>query len=82
MSILPSWRNQGLGTILLDAMINWTRLNPCIEKMTLRVISTNLHAIELYKKFGFQEEGRNVRGLKYCDGSYADFIFMGLDVRS
>lgn len=82
MSIMPNWRGLGLGFILLEALIGWARSNSGIEKMALRVIDSNVRAIELYKKFGFLQEGRCVRGLKYSNGTYADFIFMGLDVRT
>jgi ribosomal protein S18 acetylase RimI-like enzyme len=52
-----------------------------LEKIKLSVIATNERAIGLYKRFGFQEEGRRLRELKYSNGSYADTILMARIVR-
>ncbi len=78
MSVLPDWKDKGIGSILLKSLIAWAQSNPKIEKINLRVLSNNQPAIELYKKFGFKEEGRKYREVKYSDDIYADDIHMGL----
>jgi RimJ/RimL family protein N-acetyltransferase len=77
MGMLPKARRRGLGTLLLNQLIEWTKSVPQLEKINLRVISNNPRAMGLYRKLGFQEEGRRIREIKYSDGSYADEILMG-----
>lgn len=78
MSVLPDWKNKGIGSILLKSLIAWAQSNPNIEKINLRVLSHNQQALVLYKKFGFKKEGRKYREIKYSDGTYVDEIHMGL----
>ena len=42
------------------------------EQVELEVVDGNERAKSLYKRFGFQETGKNYRSLKYDDGSYRD----------
>lgn len=76
MFILKEWRECGIGKMLMEAMMNWAEANPLIEKVTLGVFSTNTRAHNLYKKFGFTEEGRCPKDMKLKDGSYIDSILM------
>ena len=76
MAILKEWRGLGVGSILLDTLIHWAESNPAIEKLNLRVLRSNNRAIAMYKKFGFVEEGRCVREIRYEDGTYADELLM------
>lgn len=74
------WQDKGVGKTMLTALIEWARKNPLVERIELRVRSTNLRAIELYKKVGFKEEGRFVRRIKTNNG-YIDDVSMALFVR-
>ena len=76
ISILPAYRGLGLGSAIMETMIDWATANPVIEKLALGVWSRNEPAIGLYTKMGFVEEGRKVREVKYADGSYDDCICM------
>lgn len=76
ISILPDYRGNGLGTEIMQVMIDWATEHPLIEKLSLEVWSNNAPAIGLYEKMGFIEEGRKVRQLKYADGSYDDMVCM------
>jgi ribosomal protein S18 acetylase RimI-like enzyme len=49
-----------------------------VERIELRVRSSNTAAIELYRKLGFAEEGRFIRRLKIGPGTYLDDIAMAL----
>jgi RimJ/RimL family protein N-acetyltransferase len=69
-------RDKGIGTALLQSLIDWATENPLIEKLTLAVFSTNHRAIALYRKLGFQEEGRCPRDMKLADGTYIDSVLM------
>jgi RimJ/RimL family protein N-acetyltransferase len=76
MGMLPELRGKGLGSLLIKQMIAWAQDVPQLEKINLRVISTNQRALNLYTKFGFEEEGRRTQEFKYRDGSYADEVLM------
>ena len=76
ISILPAFRGVGLGTAIMETMIDWAAAHPLIEKLALGVWAANQPAIGLYQKMGFIEEGRKVREVKYADGSYDDCICM------
>jgi RimJ/RimL family protein N-acetyltransferase len=76
ISILPEYRGVGLGSAILQAVIDWASGHPVIEKLALGVWAGNAPAIALYEKMGFIEEGRKVREVKYADGSYDDCILM------
>ncbi len=76
MSVRPEFRRKGIGIALLQSLVDWAEENPVIEKVTLAVFATNRPAIDLYKKMGFLEEGRRVRGIKIADGKYVDDILM------
>jgi RimJ/RimL family protein N-acetyltransferase len=79
MTILPEYRNNGIGRALLETLINWAKNNSKIEKVCLEVMEDNLGAIQLYKNLGFFEEGRKAKGVKLDDG-YQDLILMALFV--
>lgn len=79
MTILPEYRNYGIGRALLETLINWARNNNKIEKVCLEVMEDNFGAIQLYKNLGFFEEGRKAKGVKLDDG-YQDLILMALFV--
>jgi RimJ/RimL family protein N-acetyltransferase len=76
LSIRREYRGIGLGTAIMETMIDWATAHPVIEKLALGVWAKNERAIRLYKKTGFIEEGRKVREIKYADGSYDDCICM------
>ena len=67
-------QNKGVGSLLMDKLINLSEsLN--IIRLELCVFRDNYKAINLYKKFGFKEEGIKVKSaLK--NGEYADEIMM------
>jgi RimJ/RimL family protein N-acetyltransferase len=76
ISILPEYRNNGLGKAIMQTMIDWATEHPTIEKLALGVWAKNVPAIALYEKRGFIQEGRKIKEVKYADGTYADCICM------
>lgn len=76
MSLLPDFRGAGIGREMLNALLSWAKENPRVEKINLRVHAKNASAIRLYKKAGFEEEGREVKGAKLAEGIYDDVILM------
>lgn len=79
MTVLPEYRNYGIGRTLLATLINWAKNNSRVEKVCLEVMEGNLGAINLYKTMGFVEEGRKIKGVKLED-CYQDLILMALFV--
>lgn len=76
VSLLPSYRNAGLGTALMRSAEQAGRERG-IEKLELTVRSTNTRAVALYERLGWQLEGRAVRAFKQ-EGVYEDRLYMGL----
>lgn len=70
------FRESGIGFIMMNILIKWAEDNPAIEKLTLNVFSSNIRAINLYKKSGFNEEGRCPKDMKLADGTYVDSVLM------
>lgn len=81
MSVEKSFRDQGLGALLIQGLIHWATNNKVIEKINLNVHSNNERAIALYKKMGFLVEGIRKRDLKYENAMYIDTIVMGRFVK-
>lgn len=76
MGVEPGWRGVGLGSLLMQRLLDWAEAEPGVEKVALAVFATNKPALQLYRKFGFIEEGRRLRELKMGPGRYVDDILM------
>ena len=74
LMVNSDYQNKGIGSLLMDKLINLSeRLN--IIRLELCVFRDNYKAINLYKKFGFKEEGIKIKSaLK--NGEYVDEIIM------
>ena len=55
MGIISNYRNQKIGTKLLQAALDHVKKYKLFEKIELSVYTDNLPAIQLYKKFGFSD---------------------------
>ena len=75
----PGQTGQGHGKALIRYAIEWARRSDRVEKIELRVRSTNPTAIALYESFGFVREGELKKRVKLIQG-YADDICMALFV--
>ena len=75
MGLLPSYRGKGLGSKLLESVLNQAKQFG-LEKVELNVYTTNKPAIALYKKFGFEQEGL-IRKYRKLDRTYFDCLAMG-----
>jgi hypothetical protein len=74
------WQKKGIGTKLLEHIIEWAKKSGVLEKIQLNVRASNLSAISLYQKMGFREEGRIKNRVKLRN-RYIDDVIMGLDLR-
>ena len=52
-----SYRNEGLGSIMLNKLIEIAKLETDIDSITLEVNSNNIPAQKLYEKYGFKTVG-------------------------
>jgi putative acetyltransferase len=79
MGVLSEYRGKGLGTLLLQACLEHAS-KIGLEKVELSVYSTNVVAIGLYKKFGFQQSGL-IKSYRKLNGRYFDCVQMELFLR-
>lgn len=56
IAVHPEYRDFGIGTMLMESLISICKIENVIG-ITLEVRVSNQRAINLYKKFGFVEEG-------------------------
>ncbi|NBG67151.1 GNAT family N-acetyltransferase [Acidiluteibacter ferrifornacis] len=80
MGILSEYRNGGLGTALMDAIIKWARANPILELIWLQVYAQNHVAISLYHKMGFVDHGI-IPGFFKHQNQYYDNLTMSMRVK-
>lgn len=70
------WHGQGVGTRLIETMLdiadNWLML----ERVELSVLRTNPRAQALYERHGFVVEGVRMKAVKSA-GAYVDEVMMG-----
>ncbi len=74
----PGHTDRGVGRALMSDIVAWASSDHRVEKIELLVRATNERAIQLYRKFGFVEEGRFIKRIKLQDGRYLDDIAMAL----
>ena len=79
ISVLKDYWGKGIGTSLMNSMLDWAKNTKKIRKLNLRVRTDNYHAISLYKKFGFEIEGCVSREFQ-IDNQFYDTYFMGLKI--
>lgn len=77
MMVRDGCRGQGVGSALLEACLEWTR-SMNAHKLALSVWPHNDAAIGLYKKYGFEVEGRLVKHYRRRSGELWDALLMGL----
>jgi ribosomal protein S18 acetylase RimI-like enzyme len=77
MAVVREWRGRGVGSALLEAAIDWSRERG-LHKLSLSVFPHNEGAIALYRKYGFDEEGRRVKHYRRASGELWDAVEMGL----
>jgi putative acetyltransferase len=78
MSIDGDYRGQGVGTAMLLAAIEWARAQDGVHKIELDVWPHNAAGIALYRKVGFEIEGRRRRHFRRRNGELWDTILMAL----
>jgi len=74
IAITREFRGLGIGEALLTAGLDWAR-SVDVRKVWLGVFATNDRAIRLYRRLGFEEEGR-LRDQVVLDGRPVDEVFL------
>jgi len=77
MSVKKEYRNQGIGSRLIEYAINWAKGTGVIKRIELHVFETNSRAINIYNKYGFIIEGKKQKSIK-VNGGYVNELIMAL----
>jgi putative acetyltransferase len=75
MAVRDDWQGKGVGTALMRAALELADKWLNISRLELEVYTDNEPAIALYKKSGFQIEGKCVQA-DFRDGKFADIYMM------
>lgn len=79
MGIETDFRGQGYGRDLLNFCMTWARAQKTLEWIDLSVFAQNISAHNLYKKFGFIENGRIIDKFR-IQGQIIDDISMSVKI--
>ena len=77
ISVSKSEWGHGVGSKLLEAVIDFARNTAYAEIISLEVRQDNVRAIRLYEKYGFEKIG-SFPGFLKINGEYIDFDLMNL----
>ena len=69
--------NNGLGSLLLEEVVEWAQASGILRRLQLTVQTRNQAAVHLYQKNGFVIEGRQDRGAYIEEGKFIDVYLMG-----
>ena len=75
MSVRDDWQSKGVGTAMLQALVDLADKWFNLTRLELEVYTDNEPAVRLYQKFGFKTEGTQVRHA-FRDGQYVDTHLM------
>lgn len=81
MASRRAWWGSGIGTAMMRWLIDWAAAHPKIHKLSLSVFADNQRTISLYRRFGFEEEGRQIRETQREPGVFVDDILMARFVK-
>jgi putative acetyltransferase len=74
--IHQDYQGAGLGTALMVMLLNVANEHS-LHRINLEVVADNETAVYLFRKFGFNVEGRRVEAYKAMDGGLHDILLMG-----
>ncbi|MEO1771157.1 MULTISPECIES: GNAT family N-acetyltransferase [Enterococcus] len=78
ISILKEFWGLGLGSLLMEEILYWAQESQVIRRLELTVQTQNARAVQLYQKFGFQQEATMIRGARSNHGEFLDVYLMSL----
>lgn len=77
ISIRKKYWGIGLGSEIMNYLIDWAKSNKITKKINLLVREDNIRGVKLYEKFGFEKEGLLKKDI-CVNGIYYNTITMGL----
>ncbi|KAF9013509.1 acyl-CoA N-acyltransferase, partial [Cyathus striatus] len=77
IAFLPQFWNKGYGTEAINFMLTHGFKQLGLHRIALQVYEFNEHAVEVYRRLGFVEEGRAREAIWY-DGRWWDIIEFGM----
>jgi L-phenylalanine/L-methionine N-acetyltransferase len=75
IAVHPDFQRRGLGSALMAALCDYADRWAQWTRLELSVFVDNEAAVALYRRFGFEHEGR-MRGFALRDGEYIDVFMM------
>ncbi|WP_019240935.1 MULTISPECIES: GNAT family N-acetyltransferase [Bacillus] len=75
--VKKAYHGRGIGSQIIQQLIDWAKSNGVTTRIQLDTRCDNVGAVELYKKFGFEIEGR-LKNATLLNGAYYDLYVMGL----
>ena len=79
MTVSKNYWGQGIGKAIMNACIECAKEAGYIQ-LELDVVADNTRAIELYKKLGFIEFGRNPKGFQSKYSGFQELVYMRLEL--
>ncbi len=76
ISILKEYWGMGIGTLLMEELIEWAKESQTIYRLELTVQARNERAVHIYEKMGFEVEARMPRGARSDAGEFLDVYLM------
>jgi len=76
--VLPEFTKSGVGTALMNKLVNWAKKESLIERLEVSLYSDNYKVLKLYKKLGFVQEGLQKKASKGKNKNYQDIINLSL----
>jgi RimJ/RimL family protein N-acetyltransferase len=76
IGMIKGYRGYGIGTDLIQEALRLAKLKG-LTRVELTIWHTNINAISLYKKLGFEVEG-TLRKAIFVDDNYVDLICMAV----
>lgn len=76
ISILKDYWGFGLGSLMMEELIEWAKESGVIRRLELTVQHRNQRAVHVYEKIGFKTETIMARGAKTDDGEFLDVHLM------
>lgn len=77
--ILKKNCGMGIGGKLMQQCIDWCK-DRNVTQIELSVVADNKQAINMYENFGFKTTGTIPKAMRYDDGTFADELFMILEL--
>ena len=79
ITVSKDYWGQGIGKAIMNACIDCAKEAGYIQ-LELDVVADNTRAIELYKKLGFIEFGRNPKGFQSKYSGFQELVYMRLEL--